>query len=55
MEIDCTGSDFEDTCTVMCDDGYEVTGSNIRTCRSDGSWSGSEAGCTLQGIYHKKS
>ena len=44
--IDCTGSLFEDTCTFSCDDGYNITGSETRTCQSDQTWSGSEAMCT---------
>ena len=45
--IDCTGSLFEDTCTFSCDDGYELTGSENRTCQSDQTWSGTETVCTL--------
>ena len=37
---------FEDTCSFTCDTGYELTGSNTRTCQSDGSWSGSDAVCS---------
>ena len=35
-----------DTCSFTCDTGYELTGSNARTCQSDGSWSGSAAVCS---------
>ena len=31
-----------DTCIFKCNTGYELTGSGIRTCQSDGSWSGSD-------------
>ena len=27
-----------DTCSFTCNTGYELTGSNARTCQSDGSW-----------------
>ena len=37
---------YEDTCNFTCNTGYELTGSDTRTCQSDGSWSGSEAMCT---------
>ena len=37
---------YEDTCSFACNTGYELTGSDTRTCQSDGSWSGSEAICT---------
>ena len=36
---------FEDTCHLVCNTGYEPSGSNIRTCQSDGSWSGSDGVC----------
>ena len=42
----CTGSVYEDTCSFTCDDGYELTGSDTRTCQSDRSWSGDKAVCT---------
>ena len=28
-----------DTCSFTCNTGYELTGSDTRTCQSDGSWS----------------
>ena len=31
-----------DTCNSTCNTGYEQTGSDTRTCQSDGSWSGNE-------------
>ena len=36
---------YEDTCNFTCNTGYELTGSNTRTCQSDGSWSGSDVSC----------
>ena len=36
---------YEDTCNFTCNTGYELTGSNTRTCQSDGNWSGSEVMC----------
>jgi len=35
-----------DTCTFTCNTGYDLTGSDTRTCQSDGSWSGSENLCS---------
>ena len=35
-----------DTCSLACDTGYELTGSDIRTCQSDGSWSGNVTMCS---------
>ena len=37
---------YEDTCSFICDTGYELTGSDTRICQSDGSWSGSFAMCS---------
>ena len=34
-----------DTCNFTCNTGYELTGSGIRTCQSDGNWSGSDTMC----------
>ena len=34
-----------DTCNFTCDIGYELTGSDTRTCQSDGIWSGSDDVC----------
>ena len=36
---------YEDTCSIICNTGYNLTGSETRTCQSDGSWSGSIAMC----------
>ena len=37
---------YEDACSFTCKTGYELTGSDIRTCQSDGSWDGNETVCT---------
>ena len=46
--IDCSLGDdaYGDTCSFTCDSGYELTGSDARTCQSDGSWSGIVAMCS---------
>ena len=31
-----------DNCSFTCNTGYELTGSDTRTCQSDGNWSGSD-------------
>ena len=38
-----------DTCSFTCNTGYELTGSDTRTCQSDGSWSDSDVTCTRGG------
>ena len=37
---------YEDTCDATCDTGYELTGSDTRTCQSNGNWSGTNTMCT---------
>ena len=36
---------YEDTCSFTCNTGYELTGSDTRTCLSNGNWSGSDDVC----------
>ena len=36
---------YGDTCSFTCNTGYELTGSDTRTCQSNGSWSGSDDVC----------
>ena len=48
--IDCSLGDdgipsYEDTCSFTCNTGYELTGSDTRTCQSNGSWSGTDDVC----------
>ena len=37
---------YEDTCSFSCNTGYELTGSDTRTCQSNGSWNGSDVTCS---------
>ena len=37
---------YEDTCSFTCNTGYELTGSDTRTCQSDGSWSDTYVICS---------
>ena len=55
--MDCSLGDdgvpsYEDTCNFTCNTGYELTGSDFRTCQSDGSWSGSNAVCNRGMLYY---
>jgi len=36
---------YEDICSFTCNTGYELMGSDTRTCQSDGSWNGSDPVC----------
>ena len=39
-----------DTCSFTCSTGYELNGSDTRTCQSDESWNGTDDVCR-RGIY----
>ena len=41
---------YEDTCSFTCNTGYELAGSDTRTCQSNGGWSGSDVIC-IRGSY----
>jgi len=43
---------YEDTCSFTCNTGYELTGSDTRTCQSNGSWNGRVVVCR-RGKQHK--
>ena len=40
-----------DTCSFTCNTGYELTGSDTRTCQNDGSWSGSDNFCIMGKLH----
>ena len=42
---------YEDTCSFTCNTGHELTGSNTRTCQSDGSWSETDSVCRRGKIF----
>ena len=49
-KLDCLLGDdgihsHEDTCSFTCNTGYELIGSDTRTCQSDGTWSGRDSMC----------
>lgn len=37
--------------TYSCDEGYEINGSPMRTCRSTGTWSDTEPACVANCVY----
>jgi len=52
--INCSMGDdgvyyYKDTCSFTCNTGYELTGSDNRTCLSNGSWDGTNNVCK-QGV-----
>ena len=44
--LNCSGTEFNDTCTFGCAMGYSLTGSIARRCESDGNWSGKAVNCS---------
>ena len=42
---------YEDTCSFTCNTGYELTGSDTRTCQSDESWNGTDGICRRGNLY----
>ena len=46
---------YEDTCSFGCNTGYELTGSDTRTCQSDGSWSDNDTVCIQGNIMNHNS
>ena len=41
-----TGNTEGDTARYFCNSGFQLTGNTMRTCESDGQWSGSQPKCT---------
>jgi len=41
-----------DICFMSCSTGYELSGSDARTCQSDGSWSGTESTCRRGRVHN---
>ena len=41
---------YEDTCSFTCNTGYELTGSDNRTCLSNGNWSDTDPMC-IRGMH----
>jgi len=40
--IDCSTAD---KCSFTCDDGFLISGSTVRTCQDDNTWSGTQPTC----------
>ena len=43
---------YEDTCSFTCNTGYELIGSEVMICQSDGNWSLSEVACNESKYVH---
>jgi len=46
--IDCSS---EDECSFTCNDGFVISGSTVRTCQDDNTWSGIHPTC-IRGKYN---
>ena len=44
------GTTFQSNVTYECDPGFSLVGVSFRTCRADGTWSGSQPSCTRKYI-----
>ena len=42
---------YEDTCSFTCNTGYELTGSDTRTCQSNRNWSSSGDVCRKGNVH----
>ena len=43
---DCSGEIFGETCNFECNTGFDLSGSEQRTCQADGTWTGVPVHCT---------
>jgi hypothetical protein len=48
-DVSMTGSFYLDTATFVCEQGYNMTGSQTLTCQYGGSWNGSPPTCLWGG------
>ena len=46
------GSSFGSQASFTCNKGYQITGSRLRSCRSDGTWSGNTTLCNSKDLCH---
>ena len=45
--IDCSS---QDECSFSCNNGFTISGSTVRMCQDDDTWSGTQPTCT-RGVY----
>ena len=43
---------YEDICNFTCNTGFKLTGSDTRTCQSNGSWSGIQTKCERGWLFY---
>ncbi len=42
---------YQSTVTYSCDNGYTLSGNQLRTCQANGQWSGSDPDCDCEYCY----
>ncbi len=50
--MNCSGLVTNETCRFTCEDGYDIQGSENRTCLNSSEWSGQQASCNGNRCYH---
>ena len=50
--MNCSGLVTNETCWFRCEDGYELQGSEKRTCLNSSKWDGQQASCTGNGDFY---
>ena len=53
-QVSQSGNRFGDVVTFKCNVGYNLNGSETRTCQADGFWSGKQPSCESKLHYNKK-
>ena len=44
-----TGTTYNSSAVFVCNDGYDMNGTNTTSCQADGNWTTSEPTCVIQG------
>ena len=50
--ISSNGSAYGSSASFSCSTGYQISGSLLRTCQSNGTWSGSQSICNSRAELH---
>ena len=50
--MNCSGFVTNETCWFTCEDGYDIQGSEKRTCLNSSKWSGQQTSCNGNHRYN---